>query len=135
MEGSDRDSTQDWRLPESARPPSVAELSQRIDEAEATAHASEVAVMTVGAAALEAAKQANRAADVAERAAATALDAQRRVMGSTLIPKAGAKTAPQPGRGVEDDSLRSFIERADRITQRLHALERVPVSGPAGTAV
>lgn len=125
MEGSERDSTQDWLLPESARPPSVAELSQRIDEAVATAHASEAAVMTVGAAALEAAKQAHRAAEIAERASAVALDAQR----------SSARSAPRPeiDTGPEDKSLRSFTERADRVARRLHELERVPVSSAAGT--
>ena len=131
MEGSERDSTQDWLLPESARPPTVAELSQRIDEAVATARASEAAVMSVGEAARDAAEQARRAAGVAERAAATALDAQRRVAGGAAVPDAGARAAPRPGRNVEDDSLRSFIERADRIALRLKELERIPLSGPA----
>jgi hypothetical protein len=134
MEGSERDSTQDWLLPESARPPTVAELSQRIDEAVATARASEAAVVVVGEAALDAAEQARRAAGVAERAAATALDAQRRVMGGASVPDAGARAAPRPRRHVEADSLRSFIERADRITRRLQALERISLPGPVGTA-
>jgi len=49
------DSTEEWTLPEPARPPLLAELVERIDEALATARASEAAVMTVGAAALDAA--------------------------------------------------------------------------------
>jgi hypothetical protein len=118
MEGSERDSTQDWLLPKSARPPSVAELSQRIDEAVATARASEAAVMVVGEAALDAAEQARRAAELAERASAAMLagsgGAQSRGSGTT-----GPTPAPS------DDSLRSFSERADRVARRLHELERV----------
>ena len=92
MEGSERDSTQDWLLPESARPPLLAELAQRIDEAVATARASEAAVMAVGAAALDAAEQARRAAELAERASAAVLDAQ------PAMPAAHARRrAPQPG--------------------------------------
>ena len=65
-----RDNTDQWRLPEAARPPLLGELVERIDEALATARASEAAVMTVGAAALDAAEQARRAASLAERASA-----------------------------------------------------------------
>ena len=52
----------------------VSELVARIDEALATARASEAAVMTVGAAAIDAAEQAKRAADLAERASAAMLE-------------------------------------------------------------
>jgi len=104
MEAAERDSTQDWLLPESARPPLLSQLEARIDEAVGTAKASERAAIAVGAAALEAADQARKAAAIAERAAATALLAQR-----------GAVNA-------EDESLRGFTQRADRIAQRLHAL-------------
>jgi hypothetical protein len=131
MEGSERDSTQDWLLPQSALPPSVAELSRRIDEAVAAARGSEAAALAVGEAALDAAEQARRAAGVAERAAATALDAQRRVAGGVAVPGRGSAVAPRPGRQVDDDSLRSFIERADRISLRLKELERIPLTGPA----
>jgi hypothetical protein len=103
MEGSERDSTQDWLLPESARPLSVAELSQRIDEAVATARASEAAVMVVGEAALDAAEQARRAAELAERASAAVF---------------GPSRDPRP----RDTGLESFTERADRIAARLRVL-------------
>jgi hypothetical protein len=103
MEGSERDSTQDWLLPESARPPSVAELSQRIDEAVATARASEAAVMVVGEAALDAAEQARRAAELAERASAAVFGASR-------------------DNNLRDHSLGSFTERADRVAARLRVL-------------
>jgi hypothetical protein len=125
MEGSDRDSTQDWLLPEAAHPPSVAELSQRIDEAVATARASEAAVMVVGEAALDAAEQARRAAELAERASAAMLAGSRGVRSSE------ARTALSSAPASPEDSLRSFSERADRVARRLHELERVPVSSAA----
>ena len=123
MEASERDSTQDWLLPEAAMPLTVDELEDRIDEAVTIARASEAAVMTVGAAALEAANQANRAAEIAERASAVALDAQKSV--------AQSAARPEP----EDRSLRGFTERADRVVARLRALERLPArSRPASAA-
>jgi hypothetical protein len=115
MEGSERDSTQDWLLPEEALPPLLSELELRIDEAVATARASEAAVLTVGASAREAASQARRAADVAERAAATALDVQKR---SEVVAAAPA----------QDESMRRFTERADRVVRRLRRLERRPLA-------
>jgi hypothetical protein len=124
MEGSERDSTQDWVLPEAARPPLLSELEARIEEAVVTARASEAAVMSVGEAALEAAEQARRAAGVAERAAATALDAQRRAAGSWAVATGRAES------NREDESLRSFTERADRIAERLRELS--PASAGAG---
>jgi hypothetical protein len=110
MKGAERDSTQDWLLPAGVAPPLLSELEQRIDEALVVAKASEKAVMAVGDAALEAAQQARRAADLAERATAAALNA---------VP-------PAPERLVEDTALRSFSERADRVVARLRALERRP---------
>ncbi len=108
MEGSERDRTQDWLLPEGAAPPLLSELERRIDDALVIAKASETAVMAVGDAALDAAEQARRAADCAERAAAVALSA----------------TPPPPEPPTEDEALRSFSERADRVMARLRALER-----------
>jgi hypothetical protein len=128
MEGSDRDSTQDWVLPEAGRPPLLSELEARIDEAVVTARASEAAAMSVGEAALEAAEQARRAAGIAERAAASALDAQRRVAVAPL--GAGGPVAGRAGAGDEDESLRSFIERANRIAERLRELS--PARAGAG---
>lgn len=128
MEASERDSTQDWLLPEDSVPPLLSELEERIDEALATARASEAAVMTIGAAALDAAEQARRAAKLAERAAATALDAQRRV-GRTIAVRPGG---PVPG--LEDESLRSFTERANRVVRRLRKLEQLPRRYPSASA-
>jgi hypothetical protein len=98
-----RDSDEDWSLPERARPPLLGELVERIDEALATARASEAAVMTVGAAALDAAEQARRAAGLAERASAA-------LHGTRSVPQA--------------DSLGDFTVRADRVATRLRELER-----------
>ncbi len=109
MEDRAADVTQDWQLPEPARPPLVGELVERIDEALATARASEAAVMTVGAAALDAAEQAKRAADLAERASVVALAGAGERNPIRLV---------QP----EDDGLRDFAARADRVAERLRLL-------------
>jgi hypothetical protein len=106
MESAERDSTQDWLLPESAAPPLLSELEQRIDDALSIARASELAVVAVGDAALEAAQQARRAADLAERASAAALSA---------IP-------PEPAKPAMDVGLHRFNERADRVAARLRAV-------------
>ncbi len=99
MEASpERDSTRDWLLPEHARPPLLSELEARIDEALATARASEAAVMTVGAAALD-------AAELAERASSMLL-----------------------GPATGGDRLREFTEHADRVAGRLQKLARTPVA-------
>jgi hypothetical protein len=107
------DSADNWILPERARPPLLGELVERIDEALATARASEAAVMTVGAAALDAAEQARRAAELAERASA-AIDRNG-------TPEAAAGSS----RG---GSMDDFTARADRLTERLRRLQRVPLS-------
>ncbi len=91
MESDERDSTSDWVLPGDARPPLVSELVARIDEALATARASEAAVMTVGAAAIDAAEQAKRAAELAERASAAMLD--RGPRGEPRRPRRRSRTA------------------------------------------
>jgi hypothetical protein len=112
----ERDRTQDWLLPAHRTPPTVAELELRIDEALATARASEAAVMTVGAAALDAAEQARRAAELAERASA-AID-------RGAPPQAQVSA---PGAAMDD-----FTARADRIAERLRKLQRLPLT-PAQT--
>jgi hypothetical protein len=119
MEGSERDDTQDWLLPEGAAPPLLSELEERIDEAMIVAKASEKAAIEIGDAALDAAAQARRAADLAERASEAALNA------SAAVPVA-PPAAPAPGQ-PEDPVLRSFSERADRVVARLQALERLPI--------
>jgi hypothetical protein len=108
----------EWALREAARPPLIGELVERIDEALATARASEAAVMTVGAAALDAAEQARRAAELAERA-------------SAAMNPASASVATQPasglGGGSGEGAMESFSARADRIAERLHRLQRAPL--------
>ncbi|HEX5712588.1 MAG TPA: hypothetical protein VFX85_04655 [Solirubrobacterales bacterium] len=115
MEGSERDNTQDWLLPEEAAPPLLSELESRIDEALIVAKASEKAAIEIGDAALDAAAQARRAADLAERASEAALSAS------------AAPAAPLAPASDEDPDLRSFSERADRVVARLRALERLPI--------
>jgi hypothetical protein len=126
MEDSKGDATQDWLLPEHSRPPLIGELERRIDEAIATARASEQAVMTVGAAAIDAAEQARRAAELAEKASAAALDAQGRIASLASAP------APRAAEG-EDESLTDFSQRADRLVARLRQLQRIPLAAPAAS--
>jgi hypothetical protein len=122
--GAERDSTQEWLLPGYRTPPTVVELVERIDEALATAQASEAAVMTVGAAALDAAEQARRAAELAERAASTAAGV------GTGASRSNDKPAPPPPITPGEDSMRDFSERADRLVERLQQIQRLPLVRP-----
>ncbi|HEU4906890.1 MAG TPA: hypothetical protein VFT19_12355 [Solirubrobacterales bacterium] len=115
---------EDWSLPERARPPLLGELVERIDEAMATARASEAAVMTVGAAALDAAEQAKRAAELAERAsAAIAASAPIRMRSMPT-----GTPAPRPFEPARTDDMSDFNARADRVAERLQRLQTVPLS-------
>ena len=67
MDASRRDATDEWVLPEHSRPPSVKELEARIDVAMSRARSAEAAASAIGAAALDAAEQARRSAEAAER--------------------------------------------------------------------
>lgn len=142
MEGSERDTTQEWLLPESARPPLVSELVERIEEALAVARSSEAAAVSIGAAALDAADQARRAAELAERASVAM--AAERVPEAATAPAgevapggAGAEGCAEagPGNGTTAaggpalGGLDEFTARADRLAARLRALE-----APAGAA-
>jgi hypothetical protein len=109
MDDRSAETTQDWQLPAAERPPLIGELVQRIDEAVAIARASEGAVMTVGAAALDAAEQARRAADLAERATAAVLSGEGERGSMRLVPSG-------------DDGLSDFAARADRVAERLRLL-------------
>lgn len=129
MPGAERDSTQDWLLPGHRTPPTVAELQDRIDEALATARASEAAVMTVGAAALDAAEQARRAAELAEQAAGTAAGVASGAQRETRVRGERPKPAP-PAPAPRADSMRDFSERADRLVERLQQIQRLPLSRP-----
>lgn len=124
MDGAVPEPTQDWLLPEGSRPPLIGELELRIEEALATARASEAAVMTVGAAALDAAEQARRAAELAERASRAVLSPSPGVPSREAAPG-----QPEPaGSGLDD-----FSERADRLVARLQRLQRLPLGAPAAS--
>ncbi len=118
---SEPESAEDWTLPERSRPPLLGELVERIDEALATARASEAAVMTVGAAALDAAEQARRAAELAERASAALAHAPP-------IATAGREQPVADRQSGDEAGMDSFTARADRVAERLRRLQRVPLS-------
>jgi hypothetical protein len=82
--------------------------------------------MTVGAAALDAAEQARRAAKLAESASAAMLDARRQRDDPARAP---ARTTGLAGARPRDESLRAFTERADRIAARLQQIVRLPLPG------
>jgi hypothetical protein len=142
------ESTQDWLLPEHSRPPLIGELERRVELALTMARASEAAVVTVGAAAISAAEQAERAAGLAEKASATALEAQDRVaaiaLSAATAPSPATPPSPRsavapagadsPGDAEEDDSLSDFSARADRLVARLRQLQRVPLPAPSSGA-
>ena len=132
MAAVERDSTEDWLLPEQTRPPLIGELQRRVDQALATARASEAAVMSVGAAAIDAAEQARRAAEQAERASAIALDAQERVALVSVAPDTGA-TPTEASSADADSGLSDFTTRADRLVARLQQLQRVPLPEPSAS--
>lgn len=136
MEGGARDTTEDWLLPEQSRPPLIGELERRVEEALATARASEAAVMTVGAAAIGAAEQAERAAGLAEKASAAALAVEERVATAAVALASSAAVEPKAAEETteEKDSLSEFSARADRLVARLKQLQRVPLPAPASDA-
>jgi hypothetical protein len=117
-----REGTEDWALPQRARPPLLGELVEQIDEALATARASEAAVMTVGAAALDAAEQAQRAAELAERASAAM---HERPPAPSPLPDNGGSTPSPPGAA---GGMGDFNARADRVAERLRRLQSVPLT-------
>jgi hypothetical protein len=127
MDAGSRESTQDWLLPEHERPPLIGELERRVEEALATARASEAAVITVGAAALDAAEQARRAAELAERASIAAVSAQEAVSSSAVV------SSVESGLDADDDSLGDFSARADQLVERLRQLQRIPLPEPASS--
>jgi hypothetical protein len=131
------ESTQDWLLPEHSRPPLIGELERRVELALTMARASEAAVVTVGAAAISAAEQAERAAGLAEKASATALEVQDRVAAMTLEPTPSLTAESGESERDEDkkdDSLSDFSARADRLVARLRQLQRVPLPAPSSDA-
>jgi len=129
MTAAPGDSTEDWLLPEQSRPPLIGELERRVELALTVARASEAAVVTVGAAAISAAEQAEHAAGLAEKASATALEVRDRIAAMASPPT----SPPAPGTD-EDDSLSDFSARADRLVERLRQLQRVSLPAPASGA-
>jgi hypothetical protein len=150
IEGAQRDTTQDWIVPRGTVP-TVAQLEARIDEAVVIARASEDGVREVGEMALDAAKQARRAAEMAESASAAAVEAASKAGGpgsasaggpaghvSDTSPSPtgeGPASSPPPGsdaggqtprdetpREVVIDPLERFNRRADAIAARLEKL-------------
>jgi hypothetical protein len=127
-EGAARDKTEDWLLPEAARPRSFAELESRVDLALTVAQASEAAIAEVGAAAVEAAEQARQAAELAERAAAAALAARDSVAVAPVSAPADSQAhnpAVFPLPPDQDLRLAHFMERAERVVVRLRALQQL----------
>ena len=150
-EGVARDKTEDWLLPEGARPRSFAELEARIEYAVAVARSSEGALAEIGAVAIEAAEQSRRAAELAERAALAAEEAARGGVAVGAAPAAApsglAESPAASSNGIaaggatvlsgaenpavyplppaEDLLLAHFMERADRVVERLRALEKL----------
>jgi len=124
MEGNERDRTQDWLIPRGTVP-TLSQLEARIDEAVVLSRASEEGVREVGEMALEAARQARRAAEAAEDSARAAAEA--------VLPPPGAGTPPAPAspparsKEVVIDPLKRFNDRADAISARLQALQRLPI--------
>jgi hypothetical protein len=71
-EATERDTTDEWRIAPARAPATVAELEGRIEAAVVTARSAEEAALEIGAASVEAAEQARRAAALAEQASAAA---------------------------------------------------------------
>src|ERR1700754_1587257 len=74
----DRDSTEDWLLPDAARPRSFAELEAKIEYAVAVARSAEEAALAFGDVAIEGAAQARLAAEMAEAATRSAAQIEER---------------------------------------------------------
>jgi hypothetical protein len=125
-EGTARDNTEDWLLPEAARPRSFAELEARIDLALTIARTSEAGVAEVGAAAIEAAEQARQAAELAQRAAIAAQAAQAAQEAAATVPappNSQPEAASVPATGHEEEWLIRFTHRAERLSARLARLQ------------
>ncbi|MFN8216575.1 MAG: hypothetical protein U0R71_08260 [Solirubrobacterales bacterium] len=118
MAEGERDETGEWLLPQARRPPTVAELEQRVDHALAVARSAESAALEIGAAAIDAAEQARRAAELAERASERAA--------APPSPVANGGTGSAPAEPVVDERLQLFVDRADRVIGRLRAIGPVP---------
>jgi hypothetical protein len=148
MEASERDTTDEWRIQPGRTPATVAELEGRIDVALATARSAEEAALEIGAASLEAAEQARRAAALAESASAAALRAAGEVAAAPPAlaphPAAPSSTQPRPA-AVRDpgprrsdpfeERISAFRERAEKVMIRLQKLEAGAPPGAAPSEV
>jgi hypothetical protein len=146
LEGTERDTTDEWRIEPAKAPATVAELEERIDVALVTAQSAEEAALEIGAASLEAAEQARRAAAIAERAGAAASRAAGEASSAaesaartreaaaaasaiepTAPPRHGSDPhgAPEPGRSPRADftprPTRSDPRRPDPFEERITA--------------
>jgi hypothetical protein len=147
MEAAQRDTTDEWRVAPGRTPATVAELEGRIDVAMATAQAAEEAALEIGAASLEAADQARRAAALAEKASAAAVRAADR---APTAPASSAPAAPaDPPRSIAavptttataptrpdpfEERITAFRQRAERVIVRLQKIEAgaAPGDGPS----
>jgi hypothetical protein len=151
MEASERDTTDDWRIRPDRRPATVAELEGRINVAVATARSAEEAALEIGAASLEAAQQARRAAALAESASAAAMRAAGEVAAAPLLaapqpsaPQSATSPSAAPGRTPAADAaprrpdpfeerITAFRQRAEKVMIRLQKLEAgaAPGAGPS----
>jgi hypothetical protein len=119
IEGTQRDNTEDWIVPRTAVP-TIAELEARIDEALVIARASEEGVREVGEMAIEAAREAKRAADAAEAAVARAAEPEPAPEPPMAVIETESEVdEPEPRFEVR---FRRFSERADRLSGRLRRL-------------
>jgi hypothetical protein len=151
MADEERDETADWVVADDRRPPTVLELQQRIDLAVGIAQAAEAAALEIGAASLEAAEQARRAAALAERASEASVAASR-IAASHVAAAAAAPVAAAPDAPIEeeqapparipvpplgtprpqgqpdpfDERMVAFRERAEKVMARLRRLEGAP---------
>ena len=117
IEGTQRDNTEDWIVPRAAVP-TIAELEARIDEALVIARSSEEGVREVGEMAIEAAREAKRAADAAEAAVARAVEPEPEPPVAVIEPEPEVQET-EPRFEVR---FRRFSERADRLSGRLRRL-------------
>lgn len=115
-------------MPESARPPTIAALEQRIDTALAIARASESAAISLADSALESAEQARRAAELVELAAERAVVATG-VNGSAPTAASGPPApTPAPLAPTPEAWLVAFERRAEQVGARFARLGPVDPS-------
>jgi hypothetical protein len=134
---NERDSTGEWLLPVGGGPPTLYELEQRVEVALTVARAAETAALEIGAASLDAAQQARRAAELAEKASLAAVArgpaAAASGNGYPAPPETAAPIEPEPEPAPPPDPfqerLLAFRERAERVSVRLRRLDgATPIS-------